>query len=111
MTDLRTAPTPPRSCSAVSTASMAPPASRRRRRATTASTASFSIDGCDEDNPMKKLNHVARALAFVSIAAVLAGCKTPSMQDQVTGSTPSDYRLRHPIAVREKAQALTVFVG
>jgi len=60
---------------------------------------------------MKKLNHVARALAFVSIAAVMAGCKTPSMQDQVTGSTPSDYRLRHPIAVREKAQALTVFVG
>lgn len=59
---------------------------------------------------MKKLNHVARALAFVSIAALMAGCKTPSMQDQVT-SIPNDYRLRHPIAVREKAQALTVFIG
>jgi len=60
---------------------------------------------------MKKLNHVARALAFASIAALLAGCKTPSMQDQVTGSIPNDYRLRHPIAVREKAQTLTVFIG
>jgi pilus assembly protein CpaD len=59
---------------------------------------------------MKKLNHVARALAFVSIAAVMAGCQTPSVQEQVT-SVPNDYRLRHPIAVREKAQSLTVFVG
>ena len=49
---------------------------------------------------MKKLNHIARALAFVSIAAVMAGCKTASTQDQVTGSIPNDYRLRHPIAVR-----------
>ena len=60
---------------------------------------------------MKKLNHVARAFAFVSAAALLAGCQTPSMQEQVTGSIPNDYRLRHPIAVREKAQTLTVFVG
>ena len=60
---------------------------------------------------MKKLNHVARALAFVSIAALMAGCQTASMQDQVTGSIPNDYRLRHPIAVREKAQTLTVFIG
>ena len=60
---------------------------------------------------MKKLNHVARALAFVSIAALMAGCQTPSMQEQVTGSIPNDYRLRHPIAVREKAQVLTVFIG
>jgi pilus assembly protein CpaD len=61
--------------------------------------------------PMKKFNHVARALMFASIAAVMAGCQTPSMQEQVTGSIPNDYRLRHPIAVREKAQSLTVFVG
>src|SRR5256885_8535780 len=60
--------------------------------------------------PMKKLNHVARAFAFVSITTLMAGCKTPSMQEQVT-SIPNDYRLRHPIAVREKAQTLTVFIG
>ena len=60
---------------------------------------------------MKKLNHVVRALAFISIAAAVAGCKTASLQEEVTGSIPNDYRLRHPIAVREKVQSLTVFVG
>src|ERR1041384_6808931 len=111
MTGSPTRPIPRRSCSAGSIASTAHRASRRRRQATTASTASFWIDGRDGDKPMKKLNHVARALAFVSIAAIMAGCKTPSMQEQVTASIPNDYRLRHPIAVREKAQTLTVFIG
>lgn len=60
---------------------------------------------------MKKLNHVARALAFVSIAALMAGCQTASLQDQVTGSISNDYRQRHPIAVREKTQIMTVFIG
>lgn len=59
---------------------------------------------------MKTLPTLARALAFVSLAALLAGCKTTS-QEEITHSVPSDYRLRHPIAVREKAQTLTVFVG
>ena len=59
---------------------------------------------------MKKLPIVARALAFASLAAMLAGCKTSS-QEEVTASIPSDYRLRHPIAVREGAQTLTVFIG
>ena len=59
---------------------------------------------------MKKLPIVARALAFASLAAMLAGCKTSS-QAEVTASPPSDYRLRHPIAVREGKQTLTVFIG
>ena len=59
---------------------------------------------------MKKLPIVARALAFASLAAMLAGCKTSS-QEEVTASIPSDYRLRHPIAVREGKQSLTVFIG
>src|SRR4051812_42791534 len=59
---------------------------------------------------MKKLQFVARALAFASLAAMLAGCKTSSQHD-VTDSIPSDYRLRHPIAVREGRQTLTVFIG
>ena len=62
-------------------------------------------------NDMKKLPHLARALAFVSLAALLAGCKTTSSTDDVTASIPSDYRLRHPIAVREKTQTMTVFIG
>src|SRR2546423_12999116 len=110
MTASRIAPILPRSCSAASTASTARPANRHRQRATTASTASFWIDGRDEDKAMKKLNHVARALAFVSIAALTAGCKTTSTEE-VVSSVPNDYRLRHPIAVREKAQILTVFIG
>jgi pilus assembly protein CpaD len=63
-----------------------------------------------EDNTMKKLPTVARALAFVSLAALMAGCKTTASQP-VVDTVPSDYRQRHPIAVREKAQTLTVFIG
>src|ERR1051325_6088277 len=58
---------------------------------------------------MKKSFTVARALAFVSVAAVLAGCKSATL-DSAPNMT-SDYRLRHPIAVREKVQSLTVFIG
>lgn len=60
---------------------------------------------------MKRLPSLARALAFVSIAAVLVGCKTTSSAEDVTGGIPNDYRLRHPIAVREGKQTLTVFIG
>ena len=49
-------------------------------------------------------------LAFVSLAALLAGCKTTS-QVEMTQSIPDDYRQRHPIAVREKVQSMTVFIG
>jgi pilus assembly protein CpaD len=49
------------------------------------------------------------ALAFASLA-MLAGCKTAA-QDDVTGGIAHDYRMRHPIAVREGKQALTVFIG
>ena len=61
--------------------------------------------------PMKKLPSFAQTLAFVSLAALLAGCKTTSNQGEITASVPSDYRLRHPIAVREKVQSMTVFIG
>jgi pilus assembly protein CpaD len=59
---------------------------------------------------MTKLPGLARALAFVSLAALLAGCKTTSGED-MTASIPSDYRLRHPIAVREGARTVNVFIG
>jgi pilus assembly protein CpaD len=65
----------------------------------------------DKDRTMRKISSVARALAFVSLAALVAGCKTTSSQTDTTDSIPNDYRLRHPIAVREKAQTLTVFIG
>jgi pilus assembly protein CpaD len=59
---------------------------------------------------MKKSLTLARALAFASLAALLAGCKTSSQVDAVQ-SIPDDYRQRHPIAVREKVQSMTVFIG
>jgi pilus assembly protein CpaD len=60
---------------------------------------------------MNNLPSLARALAFVSLAALLAGCKTTATTGEVTGSFPSDVRQRHPIAVREGTKTLTVFIG
>ena len=59
---------------------------------------------------MIRLPIVARALAFASLAAMLVGCKTAA-DSEVTGGIPHDYRQRHPIAVREGNQTLTVFIG
>jgi pilus assembly protein CpaD len=71
--------------------------------------ASFSIDAT-RISSMKKSLTLARALTFVSLAALLAGCNTTS-KVEATQSIPDDYRLRHPIAVREKVQSMTVFIG
>src|SRR5262245_53919434 len=60
---------------------------------------------------MNNLPSLARALAFVSLAALLVGCKTTATTGEVTGSIPTDVRQRHPIAVREGTQTLTVFIG
>ena len=59
---------------------------------------------------MKRTLTLARTLAFVSLAALLAGCKTTS-QVELVQNIPDDYRQRHPIAVREKVQSMTVFIG
>jgi pilus assembly protein CpaD len=59
---------------------------------------------------MKRSFTLARMLTFVSLAALLAGCNTTSQVEMRQG-IPDDYRLRHPIAVREKVQSMTVFIG
>ena len=61
--------------------------------------------------PMTKLPSLAQTLAFVSLAALLVGCQTTANRGDVYGSIPSDYRQRHPIAVREVKQSLVVFIG
>jgi pilus assembly protein CpaD len=61
-------------------------------------------------NDMKKLPHLARALALVSLTALVTGCRTTS-SEEIVSSIPNDYRQRHPIAVREKTQTMTVFIG
>ena len=55
---------------------------------------------------MKKLPILARSLAFVGVAALLSAAR-PCRRAKTTASVPIDYRLRHPIAVRE-AETLTV---
>jgi pilus assembly protein CpaD len=51
---------------------------------------------------------LAGALAVLSVA--LSGCNSTS-EETITASVPNDYRLRHPIALREASQATVVFVG
>ena len=60
---------------------------------------------------MKRRTIVARALAFASLAAMLAGCQTTKPEPETTETIPHDYRLRHPIVVRERDQTMTVFIG
>src|SRR5262245_64323816 len=99
----------PLSCSAALTRSTARLAVRRLRLATRAKTVSFLVDAT-RTRAMKKSLTLARMLAFTSLAAFLVGCKTTSQVDLVQ-SMPDDYRQRHPIAVREKVQSMTVFIG
>jgi len=47
--------------------------------------------------------------ALAGLSVVLSGCNT---SDEVaTASIPDDYRLRHPIALREAPQSIVVLVG
>lgn len=51
-----------------------------------------------------------RAAVIVGCAAAVCGCNT---DQQITGApaVPSDYRLRHPISITEKARTLELFLG
>ena len=51
----------------------------------------------------------ARGLLLAGIAVAIAGCQT--MARDTTGSIPTDYRARHPIAIKEGNHTLTLFVG
>jgi pilus assembly protein CpaD len=48
---------------------------------------------------------------LVLLAASLGGCMATGKREDVTGAVPNDYRLRHPIAVKEAEQTLDLFVG
>lgn len=50
----------------------------------------------------------ARVLAIVGCAAMLAGCYT---SQQVATPAAFDYRLRHPIAIKEGPRTLELFIG
>jgi pilus assembly protein CpaD len=53
----------------------------------------------------------ARSLLIASLAATLAGCNTTMSAQETTGSIPTDYRERHPIALKEGKKTLALFVG
>jgi pilus assembly protein CpaD len=50
----------------------------------------------------------ARLLAITGCAAMLAGCFT---NQQVASPAASDYRLRHPIAIKEGPRTVELFIG
>ena len=61
---------------------------------------------------MTKLPSLARMLAFVSLAALAAGCKSVTATAEDPGAARMhDYRLRHPIAVREMPRTMNVLIG
>jgi len=57
---------------------------------------------------VRQVRQVARILAIVGGAAMLAGCLA---NQEVITPAASDYRLRHPIAIREGAHTMELFIG
>lgn len=51
-----------------------------------------------------------RGAAFVAVALMCSGCMFAAKKEAV-GDVPTDYRLRHPIAIKEANRSLEVFVG
>lgn len=51
-----------------------------------------------------------RGILIAGFAAALAGCNTTTARD-TTGSIPTTYRERHPIALKEGKKTLTLLVG
>src|ERR1700722_15693620 len=59
--------------------------------------------------PVDRQRALRLAGALAGLAVLLGGCMHTS--EEVTGSIPDDYRLRHPIAVQEADQSIVIFVG
>src|SRR5690606_26774393 len=51
----------------------------------------------------------APAAAIALVAFALAGCNLNSRE--TTGSIPTDYRLRHPISIKEGPRSLELLIG
>src|SRR5258705_8090878 len=56
----------------------------------------------------RRVLHLARLAAIVGCTAIVAGCNTTR---EITGSTPIDYRNRHPIIVTEGPRTVNLFIG
>lgn len=61
--------------------------------------------------PVATLTRLRTAALLVGAALALGACNHTRPQQDITGSIPDDYRLRHPIAIQEADQSIAVFVG
>ncbi|MGX9390009.1 CpaD family pilus assembly protein [Nitrobacteraceae bacterium UC4446_H13] len=61
--------------------------------------------------PVATLHRLGTAALLVGAALALGACNHTRAQQDVTGSIPDDYRLRHPIAIQEADQSIAIFVG
>jgi pilus assembly protein CpaD len=52
-----------------------------------------------------------RLLAAAGCAAILAGCMTSNVNPEIVGSTPYDYRQRHPMVIKEGPRTVELFIG
>ena len=60
-------------------------------------------------NPIERRHILRLSGALIGLSLALGACTAPDAV--ITGGVPDDYRLRHPIAITEANQSLTVFVG
>src|SRR5215470_491018 len=51
---------------------------------------------------------IAKGMMIGGIVALLAGCIT---KREVVDDYPNDYRIRHPIAIKERERTVEIFVG
>jgi pilus assembly protein CpaD len=58
--------------------------------------------------PVDRSRSFRMAGVLVGLAVVLGAC---AHHEEVTASVPSDYRLRHPIAIQEADRSVVIFVG
>jgi pilus assembly protein CpaD len=58
----------------------------------------------------RALAAVARIVLLTAAAAATSGCMATDKQEP-TSSIPNDYRLRHPISIKESEETLEIFVG
>ncbi len=52
-----------------------------------------------------------RLVLLASVAALVAGCNTFRDAPEIISNAPTDYRARHPIALKEGKRTLALFVG
>jgi pilus assembly protein CpaD len=59
--------------------------------------------------PTDRLRSLRLCGALIGLSTALAACQQTT--EVVTASVPTDYRLRHPIAIQEANRSIVVFVG